>query len=99
MNDGGNDGGALTAAVLVEALRRRGRASDLHEARSVIDRLAAVPTDPGFVIHEVWLLRLRALLSKAHGDETAFRGYRDRYRAIATSLGFEGHMQWAEEMP
>jgi len=23
----------------------------------------------------------------------------DRYRAMATSLGFEGHMQWAEEMP
>jgi hypothetical protein len=28
-----------------------------------------------------------------------YRDYRDRYRAMATSLGFEGHMQWAEEMP
>jgi hypothetical protein len=27
------------------------------------------------------------------------RDYRDRYRAMATSLGFEGHMQWAEAMP
>ena len=33
------------------------------------------------------------------GDEVAYRGYRDRYRAIATSLGFEGHMKWAMEMP
>lgn len=88
----------IATAVLVEALLRRGRASDLHEASSVIDRLAAAPTDPGFVLHEVWLLRLRALLSKAHGDESAYRDYRDRYRSMATSLGFEGHMQWAAEM-
>jgi adenylate cyclase len=89
----------IATAVLVEALLRRGRASDLDEARSAIDRLAAAPTDPGFVLHDVWLLRLRALLNKAHDDEAAYRDYRDRYRAMATSLGFEGHMQWAEEMP
>jgi len=23
----------------------------------------------------------------------------NRYRAMATSLGFEGHMKWAEAMP
>ena len=34
-----------------------------------------------------WLLRLRALLAHAHGDETGYRDYRDRYRAMATSLG------------
>jgi adenylate cyclase len=39
------------------------------------------------VVNEIWLLRLRALLA------------RDRYRALATSLGFEGHMKWAEAMP
>ena len=32
-------------------------------------------------------------------DEAAYRDYRDRYRAMATSLGFEGHMEWAEAMP
>ena len=48
---------------------------------------------------EITLLRLRALLARAHGDETAYRDYRDRYRTMATSLGFEGHMQWAEAMP
>ena len=41
----------------------------------------------------------RALLARAHGDETAYRDYRDRYRAMARSLGFEGHMKWAEAMP
>jgi adenylate cyclase len=28
----------------------------------------------------------------------AYRDYRDRYRAMATELGFEGHMKWAEAM-
>ena len=55
--------------------------------------------DEGLVIRDVWLLRLRALLARAHGDEAAYRDYRDRYRAMATSLGFEGHMAWAEAMP
>jgi hypothetical protein len=32
------------------------------------------------------------------GDEASYRDYRDRYRAMATSLGFEGHIKWAEAM-
>jgi hypothetical protein len=51
------------------------------------------------VIRDIWLLRLRVLLAQALGDDTAYRDYRDRYRAMATSLGFEGHMKWAEAMP
>ena len=42
---------------------------------------------------------MRALLAHARGDDTAYRDYRDRYRAMATSLGFEGHMAMAEAMP
>ena len=54
----------------------------------------------GLVIREIWLLRLRALLvARARGDETAYRDNRDRYRAMATSLDYEGHMKWAEAMP
>ncbi len=26
-------------------------------------------------------------------------GYRDRYRDMATTLGYEGHIDWAEAMP
>jgi hypothetical protein len=32
-------------------------------------------------------------------DEHARSPDGDRYRAMATSLGFEGHMKWAEAMP
>ena len=56
------------------------------------------PADDGLVIRDVWLLRLRALLARARGDEAAYRDYRDRYRAMATELDFEGHMKWAEAM-
>jgi adenylate cyclase len=90
---------ALAVTVLVEALLQRGDDGDLDEAASAIDRLAAVPTDPGLVLHEISLLRLRALLARGQGDEAAYRDYRERYRAMATSLGFEGHMKWADAMP
>ncbi len=90
---------APATAVLVEALLRRGSDSDLREARAAIYRLAAVPTEPGYVLNEIWLLRLRALLAQAQGDESGYQDYRDRYRAMATSLGLEGHMKWAETMP
>ena len=85
--------------VLVEVLLRRGTDADLEETQLAIDRLAAVPTERGFVINEIWLLRLRALLARAYGDTTAYRDYRDRYRRMATELGFEGHMKMAEAMP
>jgi hypothetical protein len=48
---------------------------------------------------DIWLLRLQALLARARGDDTGYRDYRDRYRAMANSLGDEGHMAWAEAMP
>jgi len=66
------------------------------KCRPAIDRLAAVPTDPGFVIREVPLLG--APLARAHGDEAGYREFADRYGAMATSLGFEGHMAMAERM-
>ena len=69
------------------------------EAQAAIDRLAAEPTDPGFVLFEVPLLRLRALLARAHGDAEAYKQLRDRYRDMAKTLGFEGHVAWAEAMP
>lgn len=99
LNSGGCFWTALAASVLVEALLQRGGEGDLGEAERVITQLAAVPTDPGFVVNEISLLRLRALLARARADEAAYCDYRDRYRAMATSLGFEGHMQWAAALP
>jgi hypothetical protein len=89
----------VATAALVESLLRRGSDTDMQEAAAAIERLAAVPTDPGFVLNEISLLRMRALLAKAQGDDAAYRDYRDRYRAMARELGFEGHMKWAEAMP
>ncbi len=89
---------ACASATLVEPLLRRGGPNDLRDALATIDRLAAVPTEPGFVVNDIWLLRMRALAAQARGDEKAYRDYRDRYRAMANSLGFEGHIKWASEM-
>jgi hypothetical protein len=59
----------------------------------------AAPADEGLVIRDIWLLRLQALLARAHVDAMAYAHLRDRYRDMAKSLGFEGHMKWAEAMP
>jgi adenylate cyclase len=71
---------------------------DLDEAQTVIDNLAATPTEPGYVYHELPLLRLNAMLAKARGDEERYRDCRDRYRARAESTGLEGHIALAHAM-
>jgi adenylate cyclase len=86
------------AATLVSVLLDRGAQADRREAQAVADRLAAVPTEPGFVMHDIWLLRMRALLARARGDDAGYRDHRDAYRAMANSLGFEGHIAWASVM-
>ena len=91
--------GLAATGVLVETLLDRCADGDVAEAEAAIERVTAAPADDGLVIREVWLLRLRALLAQAHGDDTAYRDYRDRYRNMATSFGFEGHIAWAEAMP
>jgi hypothetical protein len=82
----------------VETLLERGAEGDVAEAQSVIDRLANLPDD-GSAMRKLTLLRLRALLARARGDDHAYRDLVGRYRAMAQSLGFEGHIAWAEAMP
>jgi hypothetical protein len=84
---------------LVEILLDGEAAADAAEAQAAIERLAAAPADEGLVIRDVWLLRLRALLARAHGDAAAYAQFRDRYRDMAKTLDFEGHIAWAEAMP
>ena len=69
------------------------------EAEAAIERLAAAPADEGLVMRDIWLLRLRALLAQAHGDAATYADLRDRYRDMAKTLGYEGHIAWAEAMP
>jgi AAA ATPase domain/Putative zinc-finger len=90
--------GVLATGVLVETLLDRGAENDVAEAEAAIDRLATAPGD-GAVAREIWLLRLRALLARAHGDAGTYAHLRDRYRDMARTLGFEGHIAWAEAMP
>jgi class 3 adenylate cyclase len=90
--------GAAATAVLVETLLDRGADADLAEAEATTDRLAAAP-DEGLVLRGIWLLRLRALLAQARGDAAAYANLRDHYRDMARTLGYEGHMAWAEAMP
>jgi class 3 adenylate cyclase len=91
--------GVLATGVLVETLLDRGADGDLAEAEAAVERLAAAPAEEGLVIRDIWLLRLRALLAQAHGDAAAYTDLRDRYRDMAETLGFEGHIAWAEAMP
>jgi class 3 adenylate cyclase len=91
--------GIPATGVLVETLLERGAEGDVAEAEAAIKRLAAAPADDGLAVRDIWLLRLQALLARAHGDAAAYAHFRDRYRDMATSLGFEGHIAWAEAMP
>lgn len=84
--------------LLVEALLDRGGSDDVTEAQAAIAALAAAPAD-GSVIPGIWLLHMEALLARARGDHARYGELRDRYREMATSLGFEAHMRWAAAMP
>jgi hypothetical protein len=91
-------GGPVGTALLVETLLDRGTEDDVAETESAIDRAARLPADEGLVLRDIWLLRMRALLARARGDDVAYRDLVTRYREMATSLGFEGHIAMAEAM-
>jgi hypothetical protein len=90
--------GVWGTGVLVETLLERGAEGDLAEAQEEFDRLANLRADQDSAMLEITLLRLRTLLARARGDDIAYRDYRDRYRAMAESLGFERHIAWADAM-
>ena len=90
--------GIPATGVLVETLLDRGTKSDIVEAEAAIERLAAAPADDSVAARDVWMLRLRALLARAHDDAAAYAHLRDQYREMAESLGFEGHIDAAKAM-
>jgi class 3 adenylate cyclase len=90
--------GTPATGVLVETLLDRGAEGDLAEAEAAIERLAAASGDDGLVIRDIWLLQMRALLAHTRGDDIAHKDFAGRYLAMAKSLGFEGHIAWAEAM-
>jgi adenylate cyclase len=80
------------------AMARAGASLVIGNRGAAIDTLAALPTDPGYVMNEVPLLRMRALLARVHGDEITYGKFVERYRARAAACGFEGHLALAEAM-
>ena len=92
--------GVWGTGVLVQTLLERGAEGDLAEAQEEFDRLANVRADQDSAMLEITLLRLRALMARARGDDddVAYRELVGHYRAMAESLGFEGHIAWAEAM-
>jgi class 3 adenylate cyclase len=91
--------GVAATGVLVQTLLDRGADGDVGEAEAAIERLASAPADEGLAIRDILLLRLRALLARAHGDAAAYADFWNRYRDMAKALEFEGHIAWAEAMP
>jgi hypothetical protein len=89
--------GIWGTGVLVQTLLERGAEEDLAEAQGQIDWLAS-RADQGSAVVDITLQRLRALLTRARGDDVAYRDLANRYRTMAESLGFEGHIAMAEAM-
>jgi adenylate cyclase len=83
--------------ILVETLLEADTSNELSEAEMAIDRLAV--SSEHQPIRDIMVLRLRTLLAKARNDDAAYRDLRERYRAMANSFGYEGHIAWAEAMP
>ena len=54
------------------SITHRGGNGDVIEAEAAIERLAAAPAEEGVVMRDIWLLRLRALLARAHSDAAAY---------------------------
>jgi hypothetical protein len=90
--------GVPATGVLVDTLLDRGTEGDVGEAEAAIERLTAAPADEGPVIRDIWLLRLRALLARAQGDKPTYQELVKRYRSMAVSCGFNGHIAIAHAM-
>lgn len=82
-------------AILAETLMERGSDADLLESETLIAQLAEL--EPAGIVR-ITLLRLRALLAAARGDDGAYRDLAARYLETAESLGYEGHREWAGAM-
>ena len=79
--------GIPATGVLVETLLDRGAEGDVAKAEAAIERLAAAPADDGLVMRDIWLLRLRALLARARGDDVDLPG-------LGELLSRDGGIAW-----
>lgn len=88
----------FASAAFAEALLERNAEGDVSEAREHAERLAKLLAEQHSAVVEIALLRVRALLARAAGDDTGYRELVTGYRTMAHRLGFEGHMAKADAM-
>ena len=91
--------GIWGTGVLVETLLERGAEGDLAEVQQAIDRLANLRGRPRFgdARHHT-ATAARAARPGPRRRRCLPRTVVSRYLAMAESLGFEGHIAWAEAM-
>jgi hypothetical protein len=90
--------GIWAASTLAEVLLERGGEHDLMEAQEAIDGLAALAEEKRWAMLDIIVLRLRALLARARGDDIEYKDLASRYLEMAKSHDFEGHIALAEAM-
>ena len=90
--------GVWGTGVLVQTLLERGAEGDLAEAQEAIDRLANLRADQGSAMLDITLLRLRALLARARGDDIAYRDLLESLPRHGGIAWLRRHIAWAEAM-
>jgi hypothetical protein len=91
--------GIACTDLLVECLIDRGTEADLREIELATTRLADEAAGLRFGPLDCVVLRARALVARARGDDAAYRDYRDRYRQMAAAMRYQRHLERAEAMP
>jgi hypothetical protein len=84
---------------LVETLLDRRADTDVAEAEAAIERLAARHPTKICLRERHLAVAVAGSAVAGSGDPAAYRDLRDRYRDMARTLEFEGHVTWAEAMP
>jgi ATP/maltotriose-dependent transcriptional regulator MalT len=84
--------------TLSEVLLERATDGDVAEAQDVMDQLEQMPLSEDFAVRTIALLRMRALLARARGNDVSYREFVIRYRETAKELGFERHIDMANAM-
>ncbi|CAN3129828.1 AAA family ATPase [Mycobacterium sp. smrl_JER01] len=84
--------------ILVQTLLERNDTADPAAAQVEIDRLAMMATGADSVVLELTVLRLRALMAGTHGDDLTHRDLVRRYRTLATTHGYDGHIACADAL-
>lgn len=85
------------AATLVEVLLAGGAEQELREAENLVGRLSALKGEHDSAMLDIMLLRMNAMLVAVRGDRD-LPTLLECYLQTARSLGFEGHVAWAEAL-